>query len=132
MDHSPIHNFTFNISYSEINRFDYWVHPDAGGISIGLSHQDGYKVEIVISSRDLDDYFPEDPELLIPGRIYINNNMIELNSPEQEWVMTILKKMLINQKLGHPKGLGVYTVDEVISFFTSQDALIFREKLMGK
>ncbi|UZR99399.1 hypothetical protein [Chondrinema litorale] len=122
--------FLLNTSYNDIKESDYWVHPNAGGISIGLSLENAQKVEIVISSRDFDDYIPEDDELPIPGCIYINDHLIELNSKEEQWVIMVLQKMLDQQKFGIPESLGAYTVNEVISFYSSDQALIFREKLL--
>lgn len=121
-----------DVPYHEFKTFDHWVHPNAEGISISLSHLNDYKIEVVISSRDLEDYIPNEPDLLTPGRIYINNILIELNSKAEQWVIYILKQMLKHQTLGHPQELGVYTVHEVILFFTSHKALAFSKKLMNK
>lgn len=107
------------IKYNEIKSSNFWVVPDGGSFTFGIETYSGQKFDILITQAvDLEDYLED----MIPGRIYINEKLIDLRSEEEASVLSILTHMLQNDELGHKQGLAVFIVKKILHFFTSGEA----------
>ncbi len=92
----------------------FWVVPDGGTLMLSLSNLKGETISIDITqSIDLE----IDPDILLPGRMYINEKLIELKSSEETELLLLLKKLITDQKLGHPQGLAAILTKKSILFF---------------
>ena len=107
------------LNYHEIKSSNFWVVPDGGSFMLGIETHSGQKFEILITQAvDLEDYLED----MIPGRIYINDRLIDLKSEEEASVLSILSHMLENDELGHKEGLAVIIVRQILHFFASGEA----------
>lgn len=107
------------LNYNEIKSSNFWVVPDGGSFTFGIETHSGQKFDILITqSVDLEDYLED----AIPGRIYINEKLIDLKSEEEASVLSILAHMLENDELGHKQGLAVFIVKRILHFFASGEA----------
>lgn len=110
---------TEKIAYHEIETFDFWVVPDAGSFMLTVVTASGKETKVLITqAEDLEDA----TEDMIPGRIYINDHLIDLKSEEEANILTILKLMVQNDQLGHKQGLAVWRAKEIIQFFSTGEA----------
>lgn len=97
----------------------FWVVPDAGSFMFSLKNIKGEEIEfLIVQHIDLEAYFDDQ----IPGRIYVNDNILPLACTEEQDLMLILKTLIKNQLIGHPEGLAVHIVRDIISFFESDAA----------
>lgn len=116
-----------SLKYNEIKSSNFWVVPDGGSFTLGLETLSGQKYDILITQAvDLEDYLED----MIPGRIYINDKLIDLGSEEEASVLSILSQMLENDELGHKEGLAVIIVRRILHFFASGEAERVHELLL--
>ncbi len=109
--------------YEEIKEVYSWCPPQPCSLMIALIDSLDKKINIDMLPNDEglllleeEEYSPP-PNPHIPRRIYINQVLVELNSPEEKSVITLLYNLIRDNKLGHPQGLEVVMAQEMISHF---------------
>lgn len=104
----------------------FWVVPDAGSLMLSILNLKGEKIDFLITqSVDIDDFLEDQ----IPGRIYVNDQLLDLGTIAEKDLMQILRMLIQNEQLGHPQGLAVITAQNIITFFESDQAIRLHHRL---
>ncbi len=103
-----------------------WVVPDGGSFTYSYE-KDGVRMDVLVCQWvDLGDFLPE----TIPGRVYVNEQIMEIGSAEETEQITLLKSFIpAIKKSGHPESINVVIAKRVIDFFESGMYLSVHEKL---
>lgn len=110
---------TDKIDYYELKTIRFWVVPDAGSFILTVITASGKETKILITqAKDLEDY----DEAMIPGRIYIDEVLVDLKSAAEENICSLLALLIQHDELGHKQGLAVLRAKEIIQFFESGEA----------
>lgn len=110
--------------YQDIKNLNFWVPPQPCSLILSFFDKEGQKIEIDmlptdegLEAFDKVEYTPP-PHPKVPRRLYINEELIELNSPLEKDVVTILSNLIKDNRLGHPEGLTVIMAQEMITYFS--------------
>lgn len=112
-------------TYLEIEKIHFWVPPQPCSLMLILIDKKGKetKVDMLPTHEDLEIFDKEEytppPHPTIPRKIYINEEVIELNSPLVKEIVILLKNLIKDNRLGHPEGLTVIMAQEMVTHFSS-------------
>lgn len=117
------------LDLEKLNVSSFWVVPDAGSFMFSLINSKQEDVVFLITQFvDLEDYIEDQ----IPGRIYTDEQLLALNSPEEKDLLLVLRTLIQKQLIGHPQGLAVLIVTGILDFFESGNAIELDKKLNSK
>jgi len=117
------------LDLEKLNVSSFWVVPDAGSFMFSLINSKQEDVVFLITQFvDLEDYTEDQ----IPGRIYTDEQLLALNSPEEKDLLLVLRTLIQKQLIGHPQGLAVLIVTGILDFFESGKAIELDKKLNSK
>ncbi|AFM03191.1 hypothetical protein Fleli_0731 [Bernardetia litoralis DSM 6794] len=113
-------------TYKDIKKVHFWTPPQPCSLMISIFDQDGNKIKIDMlpNNEDLeilyeDEEYTPPPNLNIPRRIYINEEVVELNSPLEKNILHLVSNLIKGSCVEHcPKGLNFVMAQEMIDYFS--------------
>ncbi|WP_338790666.1 hypothetical protein [Bernardetia sp. MNP-M8] len=110
-------------SYNDIEKIHFWVPPQPCSLMLTLFDREGQEIKVNMFPTDeglemleKEEYTPP-PNLNIPRRLYINEELVEHNASLEKKVINILSNLIRDNRLGHPEGLTVIMAQEMIDYF---------------
>lgn len=111
-------------TYQDIENLNFWTPPQPCSLMLSLFDKEGQKITVSMFPTDKGhemlektEYTPP-PYVHIPRMLYINEELIELNSPLEKDIVNILSNLIKDNRLGHPEGLTVVIAQEMITYFS--------------
>ena len=102
----------------EIKDMHFWVPPHPLNLMLTAITHNGKEVNINILAVDLDVDLPDEN---IPRRIYVDQQLITLQSQEETKVLSLLSDLITHEMLGHKESLAVHMARELIAYFNTEN-----------
>ncbi|MCX2681963.1 hypothetical protein OOZ15_18575 [Galbibacter sp. EGI 63066] len=105
-------------AFKDIKKFHYWVPPYPSSLVLTLVNHQGEEITVdFLPDMEDDNDYPTD--LTRPRDIFFNGHKVASKSEEERKILDLLKHLIEENKLGHPRGFGVLLAMEMIDYFNS-------------